>query len=230
MLNKKQKGLVAALLTPNNTEKALQAIAAIDDLNFAITFRQPLRKLFPLHLASKKSGPEVVTAMLNKGARVNIFDDEGRTPLHYAQDSNKLDNANILIQHKPVLTIIGDNADQTPLHEAALNNKLPFLKMYLNTACDVDVRNNMKRTPLHEAVRNNSKDATKLLISHGADIQAKDIASYTPYDYALQVQPLDNVSHRYPTILHQQKLGHDAKAKSTNKEFIDHMKKDFKLV
>ncbi|MBN9286550.1 MAG: hypothetical protein BGO43_06290 [Gammaproteobacteria bacterium 39-13] len=189
-----QNALKNALLD-DDKDAALEAIKKLekDDVNFIMTFKNPLNKLTPLMLACESDvlGAEVVEALLAKGAKIKATDLAGRNALHYAQDFDQLAIAEVLVAHDPSLRTQGDNKGNTPLHEAAGENKLDFLQCYLNLwidgfyePCDVDVTNGAEETPLHKATQNGHTEAAKMLLQKEASADARDNANYSPFHYA----------------------------------------------
>jgi ankyrin repeat protein len=157
---------------------ALFAINAVDDVDFYNEDRN-----LPLHLACVKPWPKVVKALLDKGSKLSAAKTwSGKTALHLAQDNNLLEVAECLVHHSPQLRTQGDlRENSTPLHEAAAQNKLEFLKLYLNLTidnvflkCDVNVRDSRQSTALHEAVKMGHVQTVKLLLAHDANPELCD--------------------------------------------------------
>lgn len=186
MLLTAPQSLLCDTLKGSDEQLALNAIQNLDDLNF---FNQ--EQLTPLHLASQKPWPNVVKAVLAKGALANIKTPSGKTALHLAQAADLLEVAQCLVSHSPMLRVQGDYQGWTPLHEAARANKQNFLECYLNlyindvlVGCDVNVQDNKKSTPLHEAAKQGHEAVVSLLLTHNANSQLCDDGAYKPLDYA----------------------------------------------
>lgn len=165
---------------------ALNAIEKLGNLNF---FNEA--QLMPLHLASQKPWPNVVKAILAKGALTNIKTPDGKTALHLAQAAGYLEVAECLVAHSPMLRVQGDYNGRTPLHEAAKANKMDFLNCYLSlhindvlVGCDVNVQDLKMSTPLHDAVKEGHEAAVQLLLDHKANVQLCDDSAYKPLAYA----------------------------------------------
>ena len=73
--------------------------------------------LTPLHLAVLHKHLEVVTLLLNEGARVNARTTAGVTPLHFAAQTGNLPMVELLLAHKANLRAI-DSKGWTPLDRA----------------------------------------------------------------------------------------------------------------
>lgn len=211
MISTLQNALKNALLD-DDKDAALEAIKKLekDDVNFIMAFKSPPNKLTPLMLACESGvlGATVVEALLAKGAKVKATDLVGRNALHFAQDFDQLEIAQVLISHDPSLRSQGDNDGNTPLHEAAGENKVDFLKCYLNLwidgfyrPCDVDVRNGKEETPLHKAAQNGHIEAARILLQQNASVDARDNANESPFGYAKGLAGISEKHRQIASIL-----------------------------
>jgi len=164
---------------------ALSAIDAIADVNFFDADRN-----MPLHLACVKPWPNVVQALLDKGA-LSVKTWSGKTALHLAQDRGLIEVAERLVRHDPKLRTLGDLQGRTPIHEAAAQNKMAFLELYLTlkinqvtVKCDVNSPDNRKSTALHGAVQMGHVEAVILLLAHDANPELCDDGACKPRAYA----------------------------------------------
>jgi len=186
MLSENQSRLVDSLLH-GYLPDILELIDRIDDLNFSVILNNPTRTVLPIHLAVLHPKAErIVQAMIDNGAQVVVADHKGKSPLHYAQDLDKLDVAQILVFHQHELRTIPDNQLRTPLHDAADQEKLNFLKFYLNypLKCNVDVPDHKEFTPLHLAALVGNQEAVTMLVKYGANVHARTESNNTPVNYA----------------------------------------------
>ena len=99
---------------------------------------------------------------IDQGINVNIQDDDGWTPLHYAHAYNSVDCVKILLD-SGAKKDIQDNNGETPLHHGCLFNNAECVKLLILNGAKTDIADNQGNTPLQIALKNNSKDCIKLL-------------------------------------------------------------------
>ena len=153
-----------------------------------------------LHVAAtgKKTSPELVKALIDAGAEVNVQDNEGNTPLHFsvkrinreklpARDYEGI--VRLLLENKADVHIV-NIAGASPLHTAVAFRADPSaVEMLIKAGADVNLKTFPRGdawTPLHGAVARNSGDTVALLLKYGADPAAKDGRGLTPLQVAEQ--------------------------------------------
>ena len=78
-------------------------------------------------MAVDKRHPEILKVLLKHGAMVNLLDNNGNTPAHYASDIPTL---KILIAHNARLDVV-NKFDHTPLMTAAKEKRNNIFKYFL---------------------------------------------------------------------------------------------------
>lgn len=173
-------------LKSSDEQLALNAIQNLDDLNFfnqeqltplhlasqkpwpnvvkAILAKGVLTNIktpegqTALHLAQAAGMIEVAECLVSHSPMLRVQGDyQGRTPLHEAAKSNKL------------------------------NFLACYLNLHINDVlveCDVNVQDSKKSTPLHEAAKQGHEAAVQLLLEHHANPQLCDDGAYKPLAYA----------------------------------------------
>ena len=147
--------------------------------------------LRPLHLAvaHKPASKEVVEVLFTSGADVNVRDDSGYTPLHYAAGIGNTEFVKMLLDKKanPNSTNITGG---TPLCQAVGFSKLAVVELLLAGGANPNLSTNLGMTPLMVAANSQTPvDAdliaiTKALLAKGADVNATDSAHRTALHHA----------------------------------------------
>jgi ankyrin repeat protein len=93
-----------------------------------------------LHRAAADGNTSEVESLIASGFNINLFDDLGRTPLHYAVEN---------INYKTVLYLISMGADvnahdeanirETPLYYAVQSNSIELVELLLQHGADPDI-------------------------------------------------------------------------------------------
>jgi len=116
----------------------------------------------PLHAAANNGHKQMVELLLDKGADVNVVDQNDHTPLHHTAGNG----------HKQVVELLlakGANVnakmhyDLTPLHIAASEGHKDVVELLLAKGANVNAKDEGGKTPLYKA----HKDVVELLRKHG---------------------------------------------------------------
>jgi ankyrin repeat protein len=128
-----------------------------------------------LQWAADAGSFELVQTLVKGGAKVDLGDHDGLTPLmasaNYEGD-NFLKIVNLLIQSKADVKLQNKNGD-TALHFAAGNNfKTDNVQTLLKAGAKIDAQNVLGETPLMKACQTARVDIAKVLVMNGANIHA----------------------------------------------------------
>ncbi|KAH9365460.1 hypothetical protein HPB48_008912 [Haemaphysalis longicornis] len=82
-------------------------------------------------IASSVGHLEVVSALLSRGAKVDVANETGQTALHYAASKGHLDVARVLLEHHADINA-QDSYGSTPLHRAASLGRCPIVHLFLD--------------------------------------------------------------------------------------------------
>jgi cytohesin len=114
----------------------------------------------------------MVKVLVEAGAEVDVYDDEGGTPLHDAATRGNVEMLRYLKAAGSWVDAL-DNGGLTVLHCAVLAGKSWAVKEILSWgAIDVDARANGRLTPLHLAATKGFLKVAEVLIDAGADVNA----------------------------------------------------------
>jgi len=129
---------------------------------------------------------EIVTALIDAGAELNVKDNEGNTPLHFAVKRINREKVptrdyegiiRLLLEKKADVRSV-NNCGQTPLHTASAFRADPSaVELLIQAGSDVNLRTLPTCdawTPLHGATARNSAGIVAVLLKYGADPNARD--------------------------------------------------------
>ncbi|KAL3052324.1 NF-kappa-B inhibitor epsilon [Trematomus bernacchii] len=132
----------------------------------------------PLHLATYLKLPEVVKQLVEKGAGLELQDQEGNTALHVACQHGETECATEMTRDvspskmAPVLEIQNWRG-LTCLHLAALNRQHQIMKLLVKKEADLNIQEGTSgKTALHLATELHDITSVKQLLSWGADVDA----------------------------------------------------------
>ena len=108
---------------------------------------------------------------------INVLDDLGYAPLHWAVTRDDVGMVEILIQHGAMIDIKTAHTKQTPLHIAAVDESLLLVQLLLEHGADVNTRDRHGTTPLHQGF--GCLENVSRLLRAGANPDAKDVLGRT---------------------------------------------------
>lgn len=179
--------LHTAILGDNtNAALAFVRVMATDDLNVVNADGQTA-----LHLALTRGNVTVAHGLCTRGARSDIQDAQGNTPLHLATTA-ALARAVLTAGPQPLSSVLNANG-LSPLHVAAAGGRVDVvLELVARQGMDVNSADlTSGRTALHHAVRARNRAICELLLEYEADPNAEDHSGYTPLHAAVQYDLYD---------------------------------------
>jgi len=126
----------------------------------------------PLHRICARINPkmDIVQLLLDRGAKVNVENIAGKTPVFYCNFSYSVELLNLLVKYGADVNHT-DKYKNTVLHDDYLNYTTgtfeEFLKVLISIGFDINSRNNLGHTPLYLC---KNKYIEKILIENGAEI------------------------------------------------------------
>ncbi|XP_055644880.1 serine/threonine-protein phosphatase 6 regulatory ankyrin repeat subunit B isoform X8 [Toxorhynchites rutilus septentrionalis] len=140
----------------------------------------------PLLIACNRGHMDLVNTLLSNHARVDVFDNEGRSALHLAAEHGYLQVCDALITNKAFINS-KSRVGRTALHLAAMNGYTELVKFLIRDHnAVVDILTLRKQTPLHLAAASGQMNVCKLLLELGANIDATDDVGQKPIHVAAQ--------------------------------------------
>uniref|UniRef100_UPI0037E7BC30 NF-kappa-B inhibitor epsilon n=1 Tax=Semicossyphus pulcher TaxID=241346 RepID=UPI0037E7BC30 len=132
----------------------------------------------PLHLATYLNLTEVVKGLLEKGASLELQDQDGNTALHVACQHGQTECATEMTRElspsklAPVLETQNWRG-LACLHLAALNRQHHIMKLLMKKEADLNIQEGTSgKTALHLAVELHDITSVKLLLGRGANVDA----------------------------------------------------------
>jgi ankyrin repeat protein len=101
-----------------------------------------------LHVAVKHGKDDVVKALINKGADVNIADNTGWTPLMFTAEKGPLTTMQALLSAPGIDINAQKSNGATALFVAAANGNYDVVKALIKQGADVDITDNHSQTPM----------------------------------------------------------------------------------
>lgn len=135
-----------------------------------------------LHVAARMGYYSIAERLIKHGARVNVLDDQQKTPLHLATEKGNVRLIELLIKHGTNVNAV-DSFKQSPLH---LVRGPLAAKLLLKAGAKQNTKNNWNEIPLHVAVKYGRLEVVKLLIQDGAPVKAKSYSGRTSLHLAAQ--------------------------------------------
>ena len=133
-----------------------------------------------IHAAARLNQTNLLKALLDRGADVNLKGQYGETPL-FGSDESK-ETADILIAHGANVSLRDVNG-LTPLLLAARGTN-GAVQSLVQHGAEVNARNSDGGSALHEAAHSSDAPTVSFLLDHKADVNAQDNHGDTPLHFA----------------------------------------------
>ncbi|KAJ6152950.1 hypothetical protein N7497_007269 [Penicillium chrysogenum] len=137
-----------------------------------------------LHLAVEWKRPRIILFLLEKGAKIDVGNNEGLTPLQLAANTDNCEAISLLLQRCAYVEA-RSLAGPTALQYAAWKGHWTAFDLLVIGGADINVWNKQGETLLHEQARySKSTSIASKLLDGGANIEARTSQGYTPLQCA----------------------------------------------
>lgn len=137
----------------------------------------------PLLEAVKNNHYAFAKYLLEKGADIELVDEEHNSVLHNVAFWGDAKLAQMLIQNGASLDVVNKVKD-TPLHYAAFHGANDIVRLYLKKGAEIDCEGYKKNTPLIDAVKMGWMDVVRTLVTNKCDINKKNYKENNALHYA----------------------------------------------
>jgi ankyrin repeat protein len=182
-----QRAVISLLASENKRDSMLQletyANSSWGNINFAkgqtllhVICKNGLATICRFILDGRNQGELQTLGLSETDTDVGVRDEEGKTALHFAADSDEWDVVKWLVEERGADIAAKDNDGQTVLHYAASRDKWDVVKWLVEErGADIAAKDNDGQTVLHLVATHGELDVVKWLVEeHSADIAAKD--------------------------------------------------------
>uniref|UniRef100_UPI00358ED4B9 transient receptor potential cation channel subfamily A member 1 n=1 Tax=Myxine glutinosa TaxID=7769 RepID=UPI00358ED4B9 len=130
-----------------------------------------------LHIAIHSGHVPIIITCLQNGARVDIKQSDGSTPVHLACTQGSISVVKMMFDFADFTRHslhIRDSEHQTPLHKAAMFDHSDIVEYLLNEGAEIDSVDSDLRTPFLIATSRGSWKSANVLLKRGANIHLFD--------------------------------------------------------
>jgi uncharacterized protein len=126
-------------------------------------------------------------AKMLRADQVDVMNQFGWTPLHYAAFGGNVPNTKWLLDHGADMRLRAKTKfKNSPFLVAMLTRDPDTVKLFLDRGADVLERQGEGDTALHEAAGAGDLALVQLLVERGSDVNARDDQGMSALDYAVQ--------------------------------------------
>ena len=139
-----------------------------------------------IHDAVQQGNLERVTTLIEENSEfVNLADENGQTPLHFASAGRQNDIAEFLISRDADVNAL-NSVNQSVLLYAAYFDNAVITENLIDKGARLNDQDIFGRAPIHYAARQHSIGALLPLIENGAEVDIRDSIGETPMHFAIR--------------------------------------------
>lgn len=148
-----------------------------------------MKTLFSIFSAILQKQKEWLKILIDTGIDVNVADDLGNTPLHYAAKLGEIDMVVQLLREK--ININAKNKKgQTPLHFAIKKSdkQSELIQVLIDNGANIDSVDQLDRTVAHYSCITGNMSSLMVLVKNHVNLNAVDKEGHTPLSYAKMIK------------------------------------------
>ena len=145
---------------------------------------------YNLMIASAKGLVTEIDRLIELGANVNAYNENGATPLIFAVTNNKPESVRALLKHSPHLDDITSNSESALLI-AVKDNYTEIAEILIRAGAEIDFTDYYGNTPLHYASLYGYLDMADILLYYDAPVDEKSDEGITPLHAATWAGNID---------------------------------------
>lgn len=146
--------------------------------NMSIYKREVPKNVQGLHLAAGFGLTTITTMLLQQGVNVEMKDNFGATPLHWAAEHNRYDTVLLLLEHGANIDTTDRHA-LTALHKAAEEGHERMVQMLVEKGADTNPQSVSKETALHVAAQHEYEGVAQHLFEKAAALDRRGSKQWT---------------------------------------------------
>lgn len=128
-----------------------------------------------LHTAAKKGNVKAIDRLIEDGENINLFDEEGMSPLVYAISYNQKESFDTLLNAGADINQKDPLNGNTPLHEAVMSGNRHFIAQLLSKGADPKAKNKNGLNPLMIAEKKNNLAIRALFLPYFSQSEPEKI-------------------------------------------------------
>ncbi len=123
----------------------------------------------PLHAAARHGHEGMARVLVNNGAKINVYNDQGLAPIHMAVQSGKKELVEFLVENGAFVNCKEKNLGSTELHLAVAMGYDDIVDLLIEKGSCPKMTDNDQKSPFDYAMNYNHKDIAYHLLAAGAD-------------------------------------------------------------
>ena len=136
-----------------------------------------------LQAACQNGHDDIVTALLEVGADIELEDDDGDRGVHHAAFGDAAGVMQLMGAAGADLNA-RNKRRQTPLHISVNKGHIDVVSVLLEHSCHTSLQDSEGDTPLHDAISKKRDDMISILLDHGADVRLANNSGFNSLHHA----------------------------------------------
>ena len=147
----------------------------------------------PILVIAANKSTAISVALVKAGAKADVANPSGYTPLHAAVARGELELCELLLSKGARPSRVKDESGNAMIHTAVSREYTRIARLLVNARADLADQNSLGQTPLLLAAENGNQDLVRLLLSGGAGLDATNSSGHTALEVALSAGRLDTL-------------------------------------